>query len=122
MPYYLREQPRPIEDVILHLGVDLRGTRLLQFETQTHLSKLAGVSQSTWSMVENGLAEGIRLETLARMAMAVRCDLGFIACRHPPEAGRYPANGRTIRTRGATGIPGTRRLRPGPDWQPREPW
>jgi hypothetical protein len=73
-------------------------------------------------MVENGLAEGIRLELLARIAVALNSELGFIACRHPPDAGRIPAKGRTLRTRGATRLGTNRRLAPGPDWQPNEPW
>jgi transcriptional regulator with XRE-family HTH domain len=116
MPYDLREQPTPIEDVILHFGVDVRNTRLIQFETQTHLSEVAGVSQATWSMIENGLAEGVRLETLARIAVSMGLDLTFRRCSHPPGTGRIPPTGRTRRTLGATRIAGTRRLEPGPDW------
>jgi hypothetical protein len=120
MPYDLRDQPKPIEEVILHFGVDLRNTRLLQFETQTHLSAVAGVSQAAWSMIENGLAEGVRLETLARIAVAMGLDITLRRCSHPPGTGRTPPNGRTRRTQGATRIAGTRRLEPGPDWDDRD--
>lgn len=121
MPYDLRDQPVPIEKVILHLGFDLRNVRLMRFETQTRLSEACGVSQGTWSMVENGLAEGIRLETLARIAAVLHLDLVLRPCSHPPGAGRVPPNGRIRRTRGATRVPGTRRLEPGPDWDERAP-
>ena len=122
MPYDLRDQPVPIEEVILHLGFDLRNVRLMRFETQTRLSEACGVSQGTWSMVENGLAEGIRLETLARIAAVLHLDLVLRPCSHPPGAGRVPPNGRIRRTRGATRVPGTRRLEPGPDWDERAPF
>ena len=121
MPYDLRDQPVPIEKVILHLGFDLRNVRLMRFETQTRLSEACGGSQGTWSMVENGLAEGIRLETLARIAAVLHLDLVLRPCSHPPGAGRVPPNGRIRRTRGATRVPGTRRLEPGPDWDERAP-
>lgn len=117
MPYDLRDQPPPIEDVILHLGVDLRNARLSALGTQTHLSQVAGVSQAMWSMVENGLAEGVRLEMLARIAVSLGLDLTFRRCAHPSGTGRRPPNGRTRRTFGATRIPGTRRLEPGPNWE-----
>ncbi len=116
MPYDLRDQPVQIEDVILHLGVDLRNARLSGLETQTHLSQVAGVSQALWSMVENGIAEGVRLELLARIAASMGLDLTFRRCTHPTGTGRRPPNGRTRRTFEATRIPGTRRLVPGPDW------
>jgi transcriptional regulator with XRE-family HTH domain len=119
MPYDLRDQPIPVEEVILHFGVDLRNTRLMRFETQTRLSDACGVSQGTWSMIENGLAEGVRLELLARIAATLHLDLVLRPCSHPPDAGRLPPNGRTRRTRGATRVPGTRRLEPGPDWDGR---
>jgi transcriptional regulator with XRE-family HTH domain len=120
MPYDLRDQPMAIEDVILHFGVDVRNTRLIQLETQTHLSEVSGVSQATWSMVENGLAEGVRLETLARIAVSMGLDLTFRRCSHPPGTGRIPPTGRTRRTVGAKRIAGTRRLEPGPDWSERD--
>ena len=116
VPYDLRDQSGPIEDVIVHFGVDLRNTRLLQFETQTHLSAIAGVSQGLWSMVENGIAEGVRLEMLARIASSLGLDLTFRRCTHPPGTGRLPPTGRTRRTLRATRIPGTRRLEPAQDW------
>jgi transcriptional regulator with XRE-family HTH domain len=121
VPYDLRDQPGAVEDVILHFGVDLRNTRLLQMQTQTHLSAIAGVSQPTWSMIENGLAEGVRLEMLARIAVSLGLDLTFRRCPHPSGTGRIPPNGRTRRTRGATLIAGTRRLEPPPiDWNDRD--
>ena len=119
MPYDLRDQPAPIEDVILHFGFELRQIRLGKFETQARLSAASGVSQGTWSMIENGLAEGVRLEVLARMAAVLHLDLVLRPCRHPADAGRNPPNGRTRRTRGAKRIPGTQRLLPGPDWDER---
>ena len=117
MPYDLRDQPVPIEDVIIHLGVDLRDARLSALETQTHLSQVAGVSQGLWSMIENGLAEGVRLEMLARIAASMGLELSFRRCSHPPGAGRRPPNGRVRRTVEARRIPGTRRLEPGPFWR-----
>ena len=39
--------------------------RLTKFETQARLSAASAMSQSTWSKLENGLAEGVRLEVLA---------------------------------------------------------
>lgn len=121
VPYELRDQPSPIEDVILHLAVELRQLRLAKFETQTRLSAASGISQGTWSKIENGLAEGVRLEMLARIAAVLRVDIVLRPCRHPPGFGRYPPNGRTRRTPGATRIPGTRNLLPGSDWDEREP-
>ena len=120
MPYDLRDQPDVIEDVILHFGVDVRNARLSALETQTHLSQIAGVSQGLWSMVENGLAEGVRLEMLARIAHSMGLDVTLRRCTHPSGTGRWPPNGRTRRTAGARRIPGTRRLEPGPDWDDRE--
>jgi hypothetical protein len=117
MPYDLRDQPPLIEDVILHFGVDLRNARLAAFETQTHLSLIAGVSQSVWSMVENGLAEGVRLEMLARIASSMGLEITIRRCSHPSGTGRRPPNGRTRRTVGAVRIPGTRRLEPAADWE-----
>jgi transcriptional regulator with XRE-family HTH domain len=117
MPYDLRDQPIPIEDVILHFGFDLRGVRLQHFATQTRLSEASGVSQSVLSMVENGLAEGVRLELLAQVAAALHVDLLLRPCPHPPGAGRVPPNGRIRRLPGAERIPGTRRLEPGPYWK-----
>lgn len=122
MPYHLRDQPLPIEDVILHLGSDLRSIRLMRLETQGRLSEAGGLSQGTWSMIENGLAEGVRLEVLARVAAVLHLDLVLRPCHHPPGTGRLPPNGRTRRTRGATRIPGTRRLEPAPDWDERNLW
>ena len=55
MPYELRDQPAPIEDVILHLAVELRELRLAKFATQTRLSAESGISQGTSS---NGMAPG----------------------------------------------------------------
>jgi len=120
VPYELRDQPAPIEDIILHLAVELRELRLAKFETQTRLSAVSGISQGTWSKIENGLAEGVRLEMLARIAAALRVDIVLRPCKHPPGFGRYPPIGRTRRTRGATRILGTRNLLPGPDWDERE--
>ena len=119
MPYDLRDQPQPIEDVILHFGYDLRDVRLQHFATQGRLGERSGVSQSVLSMIENGLAEGVRLEVLARVASALGVDLLWRPCPHPPGAGRVPWNGRLRRLDGATRVPGTRRLEPRPDW--REP-
>jgi len=119
MPYFLRDQPEPIELIIMHLGVDVRMARLMRLETQTHLSEVSGVSQSVWSMIENGLAEGVRLELLARVAGSMHLELTLRPCTHPPGTGRYPPTGRVRRTRDATRIPGTRRLEPRPDWSER---
>jgi transcriptional regulator with XRE-family HTH domain len=116
MPYDLREQPRPIEDVILHFGFDLRGVRLQHFATQTRLSEASGVSQGVLSMIENGLAEGVRLEMLARVAAALQVDLLLRPCPHAPGVGRSLADGRTRRLHGAERVPGTRRMVPRPDW------
>jgi transcriptional regulator with XRE-family HTH domain len=116
VPYDLRDQPIHVEDVILHFGVDLRNTRLLHLETQSHLSGVAGVSQGLWSMVENGIAEGVRLEMLARIASSMGLDLTFRRCTHPAGTGRNPLNGRIRRTDRAVRIPGTRRLEPPSDW------
>ena len=120
MPYDLRDQPTAIEDVILHFGVDVRNARLSALETQTHLSQIAGVSQALWSMVENGLAEGARLEMLARIAASMGLEVTLRRCTHPAGTGRIPPNGRTRRTFGATRIPGTRRLEPGSVWHERD--
>ena len=122
VPYSLRDQLVPIQDVILHLGFDLRNARLMRFETQTRLSNACGVSQGTWSMIENGLAEGVRLEIPARIAATLHLDLVLRPCSHPPSAGRMPPNGRTRRIRGSARVPGTRRLEPGPDWDKRTPF
>ncbi len=122
MPYSLRDQPAPVEDVILHLGFDLRNARLMRFETQTRLSAVCGVSQGTWSMIENGLAEGVRLEILARIAATLHLDLVLRPCSHPPGAGRMPPNGRTRRTRSSVRVPGTRRLEPSLDRDERTPF
>jgi transcriptional regulator with XRE-family HTH domain len=120
MPYDLRDQPKPIEEVILHFGVDLRDVRLQQFATQRLLSAKSGVSQSVLSMIENGLAEGVRLELLARVAAVLGADLLWRPCPHPPGAVMAPWNGRLRRLDGATPIPGARRLEPGPAWK--KPW
>src|SRR6476620_2564279 len=117
MPYFLRDQPAFVERVIVHLGFDLRGARLRQLETQTHLSQIAGVSQSTWSMIENGLAEGVRLETLARVAGSMGFELIVAPCGHPPDTDLYAGSARARRLDGATPIIGTRGLRPAPDWR-----
>jgi transcriptional regulator with XRE-family HTH domain len=114
MPYRLSEQPSQIEAVIVHLGYDVRMARLRQFDTQPRLSARAGISQSTWSMVENGLAEGVRLEVLARIAVAIGGELVLAHCRHPPGVEQAEAVGRTRRLIGATRVPGSRRLIPGP--------
>jgi len=119
MPYFLREQPERVELVIVHLGFDIHMTRLLRFETQSRLSQAAGISQSTWSMIENGLAEGVRLETLARVAASMHLDLVLRPCPHPPGAGRSPETGRVRRLQGATRVPGTDRLEPDPGWRDR---
>ena len=120
MPYDLRDQPDAVELVILHLGVDLRMVRLGRFETQSRLSDVAGISQSTWSMVENGLAEGVRLEILARIAAAMHLDLTLRPCAHPPDTGHAPPIGRVRRTRDAAIVPGTRRrLVLAPGWDER---
>ena len=122
MAYLLRDQPDLIEDVILHLGHDVKSTRSRRLDTQTALSERAGISQSTWSMLENGLAEGIRLETLAKMAIVLECDIVLRRCDHPEWAGQDPSNGRIRRVEGATVIPGRRGLVPGPGWEPRGRW
>jgi transcriptional regulator with XRE-family HTH domain len=122
MPYELRNQPISIENVIVHLGVEVRDARLARYESQSRLSTRCGVSQSTWSMVENGLAEGVRLETLARIAGVLQLDLVLRPCPHSSDAGRYPPNGRTRRLAGATRVPGTTHLEPGADWDPRRRW
>lgn len=121
MPYELRNQPISIENVIVHLGVEVRDARLAKYESQSRLSTRCGVSQSTWSMVENGLAEGVRLETLARIASVLQLDLVLRACPHSSDAGRYPPNGRTRRL-GTPRVPGTTHLEPGADWDPRRRW
>ena len=56
MPYRLTHQPRRIESVLVHLGYDVRMARLTQFQTQPRMSERFGIGQSTWSMVECGLA------------------------------------------------------------------
>ena len=114
MPYRLSEQPERIEAVIVHLGYDLRMARLIQFETQPRLSAKAGVSQSTWSMVENGLAEGVRLEVLARIAVAVGGELVLAHCRHPPDIESLAEIGRVRHLEAVALDPGRRRLRSGP--------
>lgn len=106
MPYELRDQPAPVEHVILGLAVQLREHRLRQFATQTRLSAASGTSQSTWSKVENGLAEGVRLEVLARMAAALHVDIVFRPCEHPPDFDGYPPNGRATRQHDARLIRG----------------
>jgi transcriptional regulator with XRE-family HTH domain len=116
MPYDLRDQPVPIEAVILHFAYELRDTRLQQFATQTRLSEVSGVSQSVLSMIENGLAEGVRLELLARIAAALQVDLLLRRCPHAPEAARSRADGRLRRLHGAERVPGSRRIVPRPDW------
>jgi len=122
MPYSLRDQPARIEAIFVHLGFEVRAARYRRMGTQTGLSERAGVSQSTWSMVEHGLAEGIRLETLARIVAVLGGELAIVRCDHPDEVDTDPTNGRSQRVEGATPIPGTRRLAPGPGWQPRDPW
>jgi DNA-binding Xre family transcriptional regulator len=122
MPYSLRDQPARIEAILVHLGFEIRSARYRRIGTQTALSEQAGVSQSTWSMVEHGLAEGIRLETLARIVSVLGGDLGIVRCDHPDEVDTDPSNGRIQRVEGATLIPGTRRLMPGPGWHTRDPW
>ena len=117
MPYALRDQPTSIEQVILHLGFEVEIVRYRRMDTQSALSERAGVSQSTWSMVENGLAEGIRLETLARIASALGCDLVLARCDHPEDAGRGSTNGRVRRLQFATRMPGSRRLMLAPGWE-----
>ena len=114
MPYRLTDQPEPIAKVLIHLGYDVRMARYAQFESQPRLSDRAGIGQSTWSMVENGLAEGIRLETLARIAIALGGELALGHCRHPPGLEGSAEIGRPRRLIGATSIPGRRSLRPGP--------
>ena len=96
--------------------------RYRQMDSQAAYSAIACVSQSTWSMVENGLAEGIRLETLARVAAALGCDLVLRQCDHPDRAGRDLSNGRIRRIEGATRVPGTRRLLPRPGWESGDRW
>jgi len=122
MPYTLRDQSPRIEAIFIHLGYEVRAARYRRMGTQADLSQRAGVSQSTWSMVEHGLAEGIRLETLARIVAVLGGELGVVRCDHPIEVDTDPSNGRFQRVEGATVIPGTRRLAPGPGWQPRDPW
>jgi transcriptional regulator with XRE-family HTH domain len=122
MPYDLRDKPGSVEDVILHFGADLRAARHRRLETQSHLSEACGVGQGTWSMIENGLAEGVRLETLARIATSLRLDLVLRPCSHPPGTGRQPSNGRIRRLRGARRRIGSRRLEPGPGWDDRMRW
>ena len=117
MPYDLREQPIPIENVILHLGVELRGIRLLRMATQRGLAERSGVSQGVISMIENGLAEGVRLELLAHIAAALQVDLLLRPCPHEPGTGRLVPTGRSRRLSGATRLPGARRLQPGPHWK-----
>ncbi len=73
-------------------------------------------------MIENGLAEGVRLEILARIAATLHLDLVLRPCSHPPGAGRMPPNGRTRRTRGSVRVPGTRRLEPSLDRDERTPF
>jgi transcriptional regulator with XRE-family HTH domain len=114
MPYRLTEQPEPIDKVLTHLGYDVRMARYGQFETQPRLSLRAGIGQSTWSMVENGLAEGIRLETLARIAVALGGELVLAQCRHPPGIDDPSIVGRPRRLIAATRLPGRGTLRPGP--------
>jgi len=110
MPYDLRDQPLPIEEVILHFGFDLRTTRLMRFQTQSRLSEASGVSQGTWSMIENGLAEGVRLELLARIAVgapprpcastmqpSARCGPPTAEWPNPPN-GRRPPGARDATT------------------------
>ena len=98
----------------MHLGYDVRMARYGLFESQPRLSERAGIGQSTWSMVENGLAEGIRLETLARIAVALGAELTLGLCRHPPALERSAEIGRLRHLIGATSIPRTRSLRRGP--------
>ena len=112
----------PIEDIIVHFGVELRNVRLLRLETQTRLSAGCGVSQGTWSMIENGLAEGVRLELLARIAATLNLDIVLRPCNHPPDAGRVPPNGRARRKSRSIREPGGRRLEPNPDWDQRSPF
>ena len=119
MPYDLREQPTPIEDVILHFAYELRDRRLEHLATQARLGAVSGVSQSVLSMIENGLAEGVRLEMLARVAAALQVDLLLRRCPHPPRAGSSRADSRNRRLDGAERIPGTRRMVPRPDWRHR---
>ena len=116
IPYDLREQPTPIENVILHFAYELRDARLQRFATQTRLSEVSGVSQSVLSMIENGLAEGVRLELLAHIAAVLQVDLLLRPCPHPPGAGQSRASGRVRRLEGAERIPGTRRMVPRPEW------
>jgi transcriptional regulator with XRE-family HTH domain len=116
MPYKLRDQPAPIEHVILCLAMQLRDRRLTNFETQTRLSAASGISQSTWSKVENGLAEGVRFEVLARMAAVLHVDIVLRPCEHPPGFNRYPPNGRARRQQDAALIRGQRSALQGTDW------
>ena len=114
VPYRLTDQPEPIAKVLMHIGYDVRMARYGQFESQSRLSERAGIGQSTWSMVENGVAEGVRLETLARIAVALGGELTLGLCRHPPGLEQSAETGRLRHLIGATSIAGTRSLRRGP--------
>ena len=122
MPYSLRDQPPEIGAIFVHLGSEVRAARRQRMRTQTALAGRAGVGQSTWSMVEHGLAEGIRLETLARIVSILGFDLLVRPCDHSENIDVDPSIGRVLRVEGATPIRGTRRITPGPGWQPRERW
>ena len=110
MPYDVRDQPRAVEDVILHFGVDLERARQQAGESQSHLGAVASVSQGVISMVENGLAEGVRFEMLARLAAAMGLDITFRRCTHPPDTGRNPPSGRSLWLASAQAVPGRRRF------------
>jgi DNA-binding Xre family transcriptional regulator len=95
--YLIHEQPEIVEDVLVHLAYEIRMIRFASWMSQTELSARAGLSQSTMSLIENGLAEGIRLDKVAKIAAALGCDILIRQCPHPPGISDLPTIGRVAR-------------------------
>jgi transcriptional regulator with XRE-family HTH domain len=118
MPYALRLHAASVERVILDFGADLVAARRAHMMTQRDLHEASGVSQSAISMAENGLAEGMRLAQVARLAAALHSDLLIRACPHAPGAAVSPWNGRIARTEVYIADPVRQRLIDPRDYHP----
>jgi DNA-binding XRE family transcriptional regulator len=97
MVYRIHQLPGPVGDVIVHVGYDIRTLRNTAWLTQTRLSELAGVSQSTMSLLENGLAEALPVAKLAQVAAVFHADLLIRPCPHPRGTSTLPTIGRVAR-------------------------
>ncbi len=76
------QQGLDVERRKLAIGFLIQQSRVARGLTQKELARKAGTSQSAISRIEDASYDGLKIETLERIALALRLPLGITLGRH----------------------------------------